>query len=343
MNKRITYIDICKCLAIFFVVWGHIVQPETERYNFELITLLRSSVYSFHMPLFFFLSGFCFSVDKYNSFKEFFLKKAKGILLPGYVGMMISLVYHSFVNGYDYISYLVNPIRIIKTVFWFNDGDLVYWFLGALFFVECLMYFISKIEMKSKQYFLVGGLFAIATLYQLLRYPLPLSIASGIVCLPFFYAGMQQRIRYLISKELKGNIMVYLLLASFVATILLNYFDSRYIVSIWNGVIANPITFLLKATFGICFAMSASLLISKLRLDFLQQGICYIGKNTIYIYIYHRYFLDWYFHFRDIYFENSTMLRNDFSNLFVSIIIMICISLLVLTFRKTRSLCKRII
>lgn len=49
MNKRIEYIDIAKGIAIIMVLLGHI----------DLCPIgLKSSIYSFHMPLFFILSGY---------------------------------------------------------------------------------------------------------------------------------------------------------------------------------------------------------------------------------------------------------------------------------------------
>lgn len=47
-NKRIQYIDIAKTLGIIFVIAGHVVSSDTE---------IKKVIYSFHMPLFFMLSG----------------------------------------------------------------------------------------------------------------------------------------------------------------------------------------------------------------------------------------------------------------------------------------------
>ena len=49
MKKRIEYIDIAKGVAIILVLLGHIETCPAG---------LKSSIYSFHMPLFFILSGY---------------------------------------------------------------------------------------------------------------------------------------------------------------------------------------------------------------------------------------------------------------------------------------------
>ena len=51
MSKRIEYLDIAKGVGILLVVLGH--------NDFEVISLfVQRLIYSFHMPLFFFLSGY---------------------------------------------------------------------------------------------------------------------------------------------------------------------------------------------------------------------------------------------------------------------------------------------
>lgn len=50
-SKRIEYIDVAKGVTILLVIVGHVSHlPEP----------IKSSIYSFHMPLFFLLSGYFF-------------------------------------------------------------------------------------------------------------------------------------------------------------------------------------------------------------------------------------------------------------------------------------------
>lgn len=60
MNNRISYIDILKGFGIFFVVFGHVTH----------IGELRDYIWNFHMPLFFFVSGFLYKPSL--SFRDFF-------------------------------------------------------------------------------------------------------------------------------------------------------------------------------------------------------------------------------------------------------------------------------
>ncbi|MGZ0655550.1 acyltransferase family protein [Coraliomargarita sp. W4R53] len=74
--KRLFWLDYLKAFGIFLVVYGHSgsVNPEVGRW-----------IYSFHMPLFFLISGYLFS-DKsiLSDFRPFLLKNI-GAIIPPYV------------------------------------------------------------------------------------------------------------------------------------------------------------------------------------------------------------------------------------------------------------------
>ena len=76
MNNRNITIDIAKGLGIVLVVLGHnwIAQENTEL--FEII-------FSFHMPLFFFLAGVF--VGDSNNIIDFIIKKTDALLKPYFV------------------------------------------------------------------------------------------------------------------------------------------------------------------------------------------------------------------------------------------------------------------
>lgn len=62
MKERIQYIDAMRGFAILLVVIAHLVQ-----YNFEdaFHNDIFNTIYSFHMPLFFFISG-CVSTTAFK-------------------------------------------------------------------------------------------------------------------------------------------------------------------------------------------------------------------------------------------------------------------------------------
>ncbi len=80
--KRKMYIDIAKGIGISFVVFAHIYQ------NFD--KGINQIIYSFHMPLFFVLSGllFCFCRGK-----ELIMKRVRSILVPYIFWAVLSVLY----------------------------------------------------------------------------------------------------------------------------------------------------------------------------------------------------------------------------------------------------------
>ena len=73
-KTRILWVDDAKCIAIIFVILGHVVQYMTNIDSFDTSFVFRF-IYSFHMPLFFVLSGYCSCKSimrggKFRRFKE---------------------------------------------------------------------------------------------------------------------------------------------------------------------------------------------------------------------------------------------------------------------------------
>ncbi|MGG1754302.1 acyltransferase family protein, partial [Bacillus pumilus] len=71
MNKRLEWVDAAKGIGILLVVMAHVPIPDS----------FKQFIYSFHMPLFFLLSGMMFRSSSRPAL-SFIQKKAKSLLLP---------------------------------------------------------------------------------------------------------------------------------------------------------------------------------------------------------------------------------------------------------------------
>ena len=140
MKDRIVYLDAVKGFAIILVVMGHVIQ-----YSFQSTSFLYHSIYSFHMPLFFFVSGLLSKkwdlVPKDSFFSEtfkFILSKVRSLIIP--------LV----VVGSLFIIYMGQTFQW----FWFNQYKGGYWFLFTLFECQIVLLFfaiISNLINKKKR------------------------------------------------------------------------------------------------------------------------------------------------------------------------------------------------
>lgn len=83
-SKREIWLDYVKAIGIILVVAGHCNLPES----------IRNYIYLFHMPLFFFVSGYLFP-KSINSTKEFLKKKAQRLLYPYFVCGLLIIIWNT--------------------------------------------------------------------------------------------------------------------------------------------------------------------------------------------------------------------------------------------------------
>lgn len=139
-TKRIEWIDVARFFGIFFIYLGHFGTAVGASYNF---------VFTFHVPLFFLISGCVENFNKEQKFGKYILKKIKNILIPFFTFSIISIIIHFFYKSASigdikvWLMYLLKG-NIRNTFF---AGSL--WFLTCLFIVEILFYIIKKINNKQ--------------------------------------------------------------------------------------------------------------------------------------------------------------------------------------------------
>lgn len=135
-SKRLSYIDMAKGIAIILVVAGHSTLMGKGPLTF---------ITSFHMPLFFIISGllFYYKNTKSEDFKSFARKRFFGMMVP-YISF--SVIYLIFYYLQLKSSELITPEYIhdayLQTFSLY--GISVLWFLPAIFFGEIIFYFLIK-------------------------------------------------------------------------------------------------------------------------------------------------------------------------------------------------------
>lgn len=103
-SYRTPWIDYCKVFAIYCVILGHLGITEH----------LHDYISSFHMPLFFFISGYLYYYK--GDFIPFLKKDIKTILLPYYyLNFLVLLVFIPFyyVFGNFSTEYLEDVVKLI--------------------------------------------------------------------------------------------------------------------------------------------------------------------------------------------------------------------------------------
>ena len=135
MRERINYIDYTKGIAILFVIFGHVYCGHNVATNW---------IYSFHIPLFFIVSGFLLNFSKSKDTKKIILKKLKLLMVPYLLFSLINIVGNYLING---LSTIVLKSDVFNTITLFGIGAL--WFLPVLFIVELIFLFNKNIINKN--------------------------------------------------------------------------------------------------------------------------------------------------------------------------------------------------
>lgn len=174
MDKRIQWIDMAKGYGILLVIIGHM-------YIFNL----SSWIYSFHMPLFFVVSGYVFKVK--TNFKSFVKKRIYRLIVP-------YLFLASLIITYEVIGRIITKeqINILKLSadYVLQRRQSALWFLTCLFIIEIIMFFIIKIQNTAYQGASIIALTIIGLSYQrFIGIPLIWNVDTALTSVAFFYVG----------------------------------------------------------------------------------------------------------------------------------------------------------
>lgn len=219
-KNRLDYIDAAKAIAIILVIIGH-------SNWLGAIPRVGGIIYSFHMPLFFIISGFFW---KYTEIWTSFKKYAKAYLWPYLVICLLILVADCigcFREDGNFQN--MSEIFIIKSLWASNwEKDIILgniprigaaWFLFALFW-GCFMLTVITKYFKSLERLLAVLMFVSFSLISIGFIELPFSFQAGMLALLFIYLGTKiKEFQYVnrvlaISPFMKGCVFCFWIVVS---------------------------------------------------------------------------------------------------------------------------------
>lgn len=165
-EKRIEWIDIAKGIGILLVILGHTfsmgkVQP----------------LYSFHMPLFFVLSGLVIKADSINDVGPFLKKKAGQLIKPWIVVMIISLLVCLVIPQWSKSITASNLLHDLYTTNTDTIQNSSLWYLPCFFIALVYFALINKCHQKyqfiSEVFVLCLAVFMLFSKSFLAALPLP--------------------------------------------------------------------------------------------------------------------------------------------------------------------------
>ena len=194
--SRIVWVDYYKAIGIFLIVFGHAVFNNSDLSDF---------VFLFHVPLFFFISGYLEKTE-YTPALEYLKKVLFSLVIPYFLWNIISVIFFLPQNIKGFICLFLG-----LTIWNFAS-----WFLMILVFIK-----IIALLFKNKLYIL-GSLLLIA--FGFLHFygeRLPYFAHITFMFCPFFFAGMYgKNIINNVVNAINGRIMLNLFLALFCLVLL---------------------------------------------------------------------------------------------------------------------------
>lgn len=266
--NRLMWIDELKGIAIILVVIGHL---------FWLPSELHQIIYAFHIPIFFFISGFLFRQDKYLNIAMLLQKNTHRLLKPYFIFSTISLLL--FVTLFRLFEKDASLFDAIIGIFYSTSSTLhiihnqPLWFLTCLFVVELIFWLISSVAKSNyslivaSMIFMTGGFFLNDQYFPL---KLPWSIDVALVAAGYYSFGQlaRKKLSFFKGNRIFGAILLVLLFSIILKFNIVLAMDSKQY--------SNPAA--LALPFFIIYAIVCILKDTR-QIKFL----CFFGQNTLVI------------------------------------------------------------
>lgn len=289
MKKINTQFLILQSLAIIFVVLGHSGG----------ISILEEwfPVYSFHIPLFIFISGYFYKNDM--SILDYIVKKFKSLIIPYYIWNFIYGIIATILTTQNIISF-ASKIDL-KSLFvepWITGSqfglNLASWFVTTLFLVQILNHIFRNIYNKvclNNEYilmiiYLVIGIYGIFLANSGHYLNFNLIFIRIMFLIPFYNLGYLYKV-FLEKKDNLDNIRYFIIIFIIQFIVLYKYGDIRFSALYCNNFNKGNILLpYITSITGILFWLRISKLLNASLRN--SKVINYIGRNTWTIMMHHQ-------------------------------------------------------
>ena len=266
-SKRLVYIDIFRDFGIICMVMGHI----------GFGGLFDKFIHSFHMPMFFVISGMFFKEKSVESTLNYIKMKAKKLLIPYFSLGIIQYVI------WQYISYPKWNIVLLKNLFFVNTNELAIagalWFLTALFWADILYFIIRKYIKNKKIYISLIILLAIIGNMEntIIPFKLPYSLGAAFVGVGLLHIGWCLYNIHNVTMIFNMNIKKIIVLL--IGTIVLIFLNGN--VNMRLGQYSIVPLFWINAILATVVGINLCKILEEKNFKFGLKRLSYIGQNSI--------------------------------------------------------------
>lgn len=265
-KKRFVWLDNLKGFLIILVVLGHCIQNTTDLYQRDL---LFKYIYSFHMPLFMYVSGFACYKDRIEW----------GTISKRFVQLIVPFLAWTGIN-----ALLKHDLNLFFVDIVYPEKGL--WFLWALFFITiihtkcCRLAYI--IHCQEEIICILVSLFLFATMrkFDLFCYP---TIGKFFI---YYVLGFYSR-KYVCGVNIRKELCGFLVSVLLVAFLVLGFFSTQSGAPSFMPSASSALYGQVYNLFVSLFAITSMMLLFRAYLD-KSLIITKMGRVTLGIYAIHR-------------------------------------------------------
>lgn len=272
MKQRIVLYDNAKGIGIILLILGHL---------FTHNSIPFSIIFSFHMPLFFFISGTF--LKPYGGGKKLILNYLLPYIFFEFILGLFTIIPYCLLKHVSYVdSYIAVFAEVYRKIGSSTAMMESLWFLGvlsiSLMIARCVIWYEKKLNIDKR--FLSGIVFALLSVLSICMthlnsevLPLRIGAVPGATLLVYLGHNYGARIAELSKKSSQLNIVIAIILLIVLAVM-------NKTVNISTPIYNNYLVYLLNAIIGIYIVYSFSNRIKSKPLEF-------IGRNSLILFAVH--------------------------------------------------------
>ena len=273
LTNRIISLDIAKAICIILVVIGHYIPDNSPQWY----RLIHDVIYTFHMPLFMFASGYVYIATKKNiGYGSFLVKKIKRLMIPYLTTSIIVISIKMLTQGSMSVDDPVTWMSYLK-MFYLPEAGAFLWFIWALWWM-----FVLLPLFKTKRSRAILFLICLIVHYIPITLPKEFCIAQCKNMSVFFTLGVfafENKYIFNILKEYSINKVILVIIAFVIC-------ECLYFLDLHSDLLKTTSKILLPYI-GIFFVIEISKLICKYQEISQNHMLMIVSMSSYIIYLFH--------------------------------------------------------
>lgn len=284
--EKIVFIDILKAIACLCVLIGHVINGMIKdgMEISESLRMINTYVYLFHVPCFFFASGYLYAnkrLDTWHAYLKFTRKKLVTLAVPYFACSIAYILFSSIMSADMHTAYAVSAIVEL-----WRMPVAQYWYLYALFemflLVPMIELLLPGLDKKWILLFFVGSALLIRSNVDSVTYVI------SYTC--FFCLGICFNRADLLNRRYIRSMNPYKLLVSGFSVSMIVYLLYQWTVAI--DIFTPDINAGLKCLTRLALVVTIvviSTAVSKMN-NKVNKALVWLSQYSLYIYLFHTWF-----------------------------------------------------